>query len=554
MMRKEKAKRHIIVLISLWYIVFSFFFVRLIYIYTSDSYYGGKGAVYGEEVHQRGNIYFTNKDGVPVVAAHSSIKQRIIANPKKINEENAGTIYTILNTVVPLDLASFNAKVLNKKKGYAVIKKEVGKKEAKQIQTIIAQYGLYNAIYIEEYMERVYPHGEVGARLIGFVGYNTLEKQEKKGVYGLEKFYNEVLDSKKTIFNETKILQENDVETTIDVNVQHMLFDTLKAINENNNSEYSFGIVVRPHTGEIIALETFPSFDVNQKETLSSKDARVFQNPIVQNYYEFGSIFKPLTIAIGLESEGIDFSFSYNDKGFLRVNKKTIRNHNKKAYGNDVGLQTIIDHSLNLGVAAIVQHIGIEEFSNYMKRFDFEYLTNIDLPSEQSGRTNLDSEIEIDHITTSYGQGIAVSPIAMVRALSTLANGGKLLKFSVSKTPEPEISNFIFSKSVTEDVTKLLTDAYEKTLLSGALQSDRYSIAGKTGTSFFTVDLETGEYDKENTLHSFFGYFPASDPQYLILLATVAPQVEGTASTTLPRPFSALAHNIIDYYNIPPDK
>ena len=554
MIRKEKAKKHIIVLISLWYIVFSFFFVRLIYIYTSDSYYGGGGTVYGEEVHQRGNIYFTNKDGVPVVAAHSSIKQRIIANPKKINEENIGTIYTILNTIIPLDFDTFNKKVFDKKKGYAVIEKEVSKKEAEQIQTIIAQYGLYNAIYIEEYMERVYPHGEVGARLIGFVGYDTLEKQEKKGVYGLEKFYNEVLDSKKKIFNETKILQENDVETTIDINVQHMLFDTLKTINENNNSEYSFGIVVRPHSGEIVALETFPSFDVNQKETLSSKDARVFQNPIVQNYYEFGSIFKPLTIAIGLESEGIDFSFSYNDKGFLKVNKKTIRNHNKKAYGNDIGLQTIIDHSLNLGVAAIVQRIGIDEFSNYMKRFDFEYLTNIDLPAEQSGRTNLDSEIEIDHITTSYGQGIAVSPIAMVRALSTLANGGKLLKFSVSKTPEPEISNFIFSKSVTEDVTKLLTDAYEKTLLSGTLESDRYSIAGKTGTSFFAVDLETGEYDKENTLHSFFGYFPASDPQYLILLATIAPQVEGTASTTLPRPFSNLAHEIIDYYNIPPDK
>ena len=214
----------------------------------------------------------------------------------------------------------------------------------------------------------------------------------------------------------------------------------------------------------------------------------------------------------------------------------------------------------------MLQKIGIGTYKDYMDEFRFDSITQVDLPKEIPGLTdNLNSNREIEFATASFGQGIAVTPIAAARAFASLANGGFLVQPYVTKDIEqPRVGgiiygrNFtrerkrIFNKSTTDKVTDLLTGVYDRGLLNGSLRNSRYSIAAKTGTAQL-VDPNTGRYAENKFLHSFFGYFPSSEPKYLIFFFAVDPKTK-FASTSLSHPFSALANYIISYYAIPPDR
>ena len=187
----------------------------------------------------------------------------------------------------------------------------------------------------------------------------------------------------------------------------------------------------------------------------------------------------------------------------------------------------------------MLQKIGIGTFKDYMDEFSFDSLTQIDLPKEIPGLVdNLNSNREIEFATASFGQGIAVTPIAAARAFASLANGGFLVQPYITKHIEqPRIGGVIsgahftrerkriFNTSTTEKVSTLLTKLYDKSLLGGSLRNSRYSIAAKTGTAQL-VDPNTGKYAENEVLHSFFGYLPASKPRYVIFLFAVDPKTK----------------------------
>jgi cell division protein FtsI/penicillin-binding protein 2 len=410
---------------------------------------------------------------------------------------------------------------------------------------------------------------------LGFVGYkgNTLG-----GRYGLERYYNDLLkrDDEKLYVNffaevfsnvsdlfstYDKSNREGDIVTTIEPSVQRTLERELVMLMEEWNAEAAGGLIIHPGTGAMYALGSLPDYDPNTFNTVS--DPSVFTNPIVENVYEMGSIVKALTMAIGLDTGSITSLDTYVDHGSVLIDGARIANYDGRARGQ-VPMQEILNQSLNTGVVHIMQKTGRDDFGKYMKKFGVETRTGIDLPNEVRGlASNLESDQLVEYATASFGQGIAYSPIAMARALAALGNGGVLVTphlvqeidysigFSEQIVYEP--GERVISEQTSDEISRMLVEVVDTALRNGEVKMPGYSIAAKTGTAQMP-DPEAGGYLEDEFLHSFFGYFPAYDPEFLIFLYVIKPQDVKYASETLTDPFFNLTRFLIHYYEIPPDR
>ena len=296
---------------------------------------------------------------------------------------------------------------------------------------------------------------------------------------------------------------------------------------------------------------------------LFRSDVGVYRNPLIENVFEFGSVIKPLVVAGALDAGVITPKTQYYDSGSVVVDKKVINNFDKKGRGT-VTMQEVLNQSLNTGMVFIEQKLGHEKFRNYMKSYGLGEKTGIDLPNETSGLIrNLESPRNIEYANASFGQGIAVTPIEAVRAFSILANGGNMItphlvkeikyENGLSKKIEHSYAKTnILSKETTDTITEMLIKVYES-YDSGRHKIPRYTVATKTGTAQVAKETGGGYYDDRN-MHSFFGYFPARDPKFLIFLYVKNPKGVKYASQTLIPPFNSLTKFLINYYNLPPDR
>jgi cell division protein FtsI/penicillin-binding protein 2 len=227
-------------------------------------------------------------------------------------------------------------------------------------------------------------------------------------------------------------------------------------------------------------------------------------------------------------------------------------------------MQEILNKSLNLGVSFIVGKLGNEQFTNYFYNFGIADRTGIDLPNEAKGLAdNLKSPRDVEHATASFGQGIALSPMSMTRALATLGNGGFMVTPHLVKEIEytnglsskitPPIGSQVIKKETSQEITRMLVEVVDTALMDGKVKMEHYSIAAKTGTAQMARESGGGYYT-DRYLHSFFGYFPAYDPQFLVFLYTVNPKNVEYASHTLTDPFINITKFLINYYQIPPDR
>ena len=307
-------------------------------------------------------------------------------------------------------------------------------------------------------------------------------------------------------------------------------------------------------------MGAFPRFDNNN---FSDASISTFKNPLVENVYEMGSIMKPVIVSLAIDSDSINpDTLEYYDTGSVDVGIATIKNFDGRGRGW-VDTQEILNQSLNTGMVYIASHIPKPTFRDYFDRFGMTTPTGIDLPNEaRSLATNLSSNRDIEFANMSFGQGIAVSPITMVRALSALANGGmtstphvvKKIEYTngFSKTFDyTESGRQAISKETSEEISRMLVNVFDA-YRDGQVKLPDYSIAAKTGTA--QISNPAGGYYSDRNLHSFFGYFPAYDPQFLVFLYTVYPKGIKYASQTLIDPFKETTKYLVNYYNIPPDR
>jgi cell division protein FtsI/penicillin-binding protein 2 len=520
-----------------------------------------------QDIFNRGTIYYTTKDGEKVGAASMKAGYVLAVNPEMITD--AESVYEALDPHIDIDRMAFLEKATLPNRTYVEIEPKLSEESAAAIEPLdIDGVQLYRTQW------RYYPGHEVGARSIGFIGY-TDEGTLQRGKYGLESAYDEVLVRDDTalsvnffaeIFSnlgnlvfDNEDAKEGDIVTTIEPTVARMLDRILMETQERYSSRLTGGIIMDPKTGEIRALNAVPTYDPNNR---GDATIELFQNPLVENVYEMGSIIKALTVAAGLDSKVITPASTYYDPGFIELNTFTIKNFDGKGRGT-VDMQQVLNQSLNTGVAHIVGLMGHKRFREYFTNLKLGSESGIDMPNEVAGLvSNLESPREVEYATASFGQGIAMTPIATVRALATLGNGGHLVtphlvkKIEYEDGTEKEISYpngaQVFTPETSETVSRMLTNVVDQALRHGEVALPHHTIAAKTGTA--QIAKPTGGYYDDRYLHSFFGYFPAYDPQYIVFLYTVEPKGVEYASETLTEPFMDLTKFLINYYNIPPDR
>jgi cell division protein FtsI/penicillin-binding protein 2 len=248
----------------------------------------------------------------------------------------------------------------------------------------------------------------------------------------------------------------------------------------------------------------------------------------------------------------------------MTLEKKKICNYDGKARGV-IPMQEVLNQSLNMGAAYIALTVGKDNMAKYFSSYGLGTTTGIDLPNEATGIISNLTKIghDIDVATASYGQGIAVSPVEMARGLSVLANGGYMVTPHVvseidyqdgtKKVLDWPKQGPVLKPQTVSDVDSMLVTVVDTKLANGKLKMDHYTIAAKTGTAEI-ADHVNGGYYKDRYLHSFFGFFPAYNPKFIIFLYQVYPKGAQYASETLTQPFDDLAKFLINYYSITPDR
>ncbi len=520
-----------------------------------------------QNIFDRGRIIFESKDGIEWSAATLKVGFTISINPSILKDPHE--TYQKLSGIIDIDSGVFFARASKTNDPYEEIAKRVSQEDGIKIDELNIE-----GVQVHKERWRFYPGGKLASHTLGFVAFggDTLS-----GRYGLERYYNDTLSRNtdnlyvnffaeifsnvnKTLFKE-EVKREGDVVTTIEPSVQLFLERKLEEIYTKWNSRQTAGIIINPQNGEIYAIGVYPSFDINNFQEV--EDPSVFSNPFVEGVYEMGSIIKPLTIAAGLDSGAITADTSYYDSGSVTFDGATISNFDGKGRGR-VKMQEILSQSLNTGVSFVVQEMGVEVFREYMLNYGIGQETGIDLPNEAAGLvSNLDSPQTLEYATASFGQGIAMTPIATVRALSTLANGGKLVtphigkeiryRTGLSKTISYVDGQEVLKEQTSDEITRMLVRVVDEALLGGTVALENYSIAAKTGTAQIANTEIRGYYD-DRFLHSFFGYFPAYDAEFFIFLLALEPKEVRYASQTLTRPFIDTVNFLINYYDIPPDR
>lgn len=520
-------------------------------------------------VFDRGSLYFSEKDGHLVSAATVESGFILAINPEKILD--AEKAYSAILPILPLDREAFLAKAGRKDDPYEEIARRVPPDTAEKIRAL----GLPGVdLYTDRW--RKYPGETLAAQTIGFLGFED-DGETESGRYGAERYYDDILDRsgghKQNFFAEIFAAVEGaatngfkikgDVVLTIEPSVQSHLEKKLLEIKNEWKPDLVGGIIINPKDGSIYALAATPTFDPN--EFSKEKDLSVFGNPLVENVYEMGSVVKPLVMAAAFDEGVLTAEDTYNDyHGYVNVGGANIFNFDLKARGANVPMQEVLNQSLNTGMVHVMKQMGKEKTGERLLAYGFGDETGIDLPNEIPGIVeNLNSPREIEYATAAFGQGIALTPLAITRALAALGNGGMLVTPHIMKEVRYGVGlskqyvsvgdKRVLKPETSEEITRMLVEVVDKALLGGTVKLPNYSIAAKTGTAEISKGDGRGYYD-DRYLHSFFGYFPAYDPEFLVFLFSIDPKGAKYASQTLTDPFMDTAKFLLTYYAIPPDR
>jgi len=426
-------------------------------------------------------------------------------------------------------------------------------------------------------MERVYGPGAVpgttlAANLLGFV--NT----SGQGAYGLEGYYNRVLAGRpgyqtalQDALGNDQVLRRaahraavpgRDLQTAIDGPVQYAVEKDLAQRVQAVHGSSGTMIVMNVRTGAIVAWADVPAYDANRYATT---DPARFRDAGIADLYEPGSVMKVVTFAGALDDGAITPTLHFDETGVAVVGGYTIRDWDLRAHGW-ISMNYVLQDSLNVGAIHVENLEGAPRFYANMQRFGIGHPTGIDLAGEDwSSLPSLPAMSRVQLATSSFGQGVVVTPIEMLAAINTVANGGVWVQPHVvtavtgggrPPTIAHGATHRVISAAAARTLTQMMVGVVDAPIGSGFMArmwpTWRGEIAGKTGTA--SVALPTGGYGSQ-TIDSFTGFFPASDPQYSMLCIIRTPQVSAPlregAFDAAPT-FKQVAQVIIDEHHLLP--
>jgi len=499
---------------------------------------------------ERGDIFFQDKQGNRHTAGATRKMPFVFVTPFEVQDQEQTV--KVLAEILEVSKEFVGERLSNKESLFAVVKKRISQEEVE----LLAELEL-PGVYVREENVRFYPFLNLAAHVLGFIN------QDWQGQYGIEKYYNEHLKGKEGLERtlqsvagylfgggQDTLEHGKDLYLTIDFNIQSMAEILLKKAKENHNIEEGTIIVIDPMTGKILALANYPSFDPNLYSKV--QDLSLFQNPAVEKIFEPGSVFKPITMASGIDAGKITPSTTYKDQGVVRIGGYKVLNYDERVWGTRT-MTEVLEYSINTGAVFAEATTGHHTFLDYLSRFGMFEPTRVDLAGEiYSANKELKKGYEINYATASFGQGIEMTAMQLVRVYSALANGGRLPTPHVIDQDMP-LSEPVISEKTASQVTAMLVSVTENGFAKAA-RVPGYYVAGKTGTAQIAYSAlgvgKPGYSDK--TVQSFVGYAPAFEPRFLVLVKLNNPETKTAEYSAIPL-FQELAKYILDYYEIPPD-
>jgi cell division protein FtsI/penicillin-binding protein 2 len=511
---------------------------------------------------ERGKIF----DRYGEIIADNQLIYSLIVDPQQIIKDNKKEkLIYFLTEKLSVDKATLEAGLSRNLRWYQI--KKVDPKTKKQLEK-----EKEFQFFFEEEEKRFYPEASLAAHLVGFVGKNY--QGESIGYFGVEGYYNKdlaglagLLKSERNLFNFPILLGSQEfvnpengrnLYLTIDKSVQKIIKEELKKGMENYKAKSGCVIAADPNNLEILGLTCLPDFDPNYYYQYSED---LLKNSAIFDLFEPGSIFKPLIVAAALEENKIKPYDQVNEDGPYQLGEYQIKTWNNK-YEEKISITRVLEKSSNVGMVIIGQKLGRENTFKYLKKFGFGEKTGIDLQGEAETYLKPQSQwYPIDYATVTFGQGIAVTPIQMITAFSSLINGGYLYYPRTVKQISDQKNNFTVHQKVKRQVISQKTSEIIKKMLYLTVENAEvdwkkikphgYKIGGKTGTAQIAI---AGHYDPHKTIASFIGFFPVDKPKIVVLVTLKEPSTSTWGSETAAPIFFSIAKQLLIYYNIPPEE
>lgn len=503
----------------------------------------GQQSAYQQTIGPRGKIFFS---GGQVLAA--DIRGRTVSiNSSEIEDkaEAAKKISAALNIEESQILDKINKSTALEKLKNIFTEKEIEDIKALNLSGVYVSGSVTSA--------RRYPQNFLASHVLGFLG------GDGAGQYGIEGYYDDVLKAGES-FNGLDSSSGGDVYLSLDYNIQFKAEKLLEEAKTSLGAESGQIIVMDPITGKILAMAGLPNYDPNNYSEIT--DFSIFQNPAVQQLYEPGSIFKPITMAAAIDKSKITPDTKYVDAGVVQIGGISIYNYDKRSYGERT-MTEVLERSINTGAVFAERKLGNDDFMDYVERFGFFDKTGITLDGEvYSDNKELKKGYEVNFCTASFGQGIEITPLQMMRALSAIAAGGRMPKPYIvertikdGKTTElkPEAGPQVISPKAAAEVVAMMVSVIENGFSKKA-KIGGYYIAGKSGTAqvpWTSIGVKKKGYS-DKTWQSFVGFAPAYNPQFIAMVKLDNPKA-GTAEYSAMPIFKTLSEYLIDYLRIPPD-
>ena len=474
----------------------------------------------------RGKIYDTN--GVVLADNKTTVSLVLVPNQIKNKKVVAKELANILNV-------SYEEmyKHVNKRTSIERVH-PIGRRLSYEVADKINALKLAGVYLIKE-SKRYYPYDTMLSHTIGFVGIDNqglsgLELTYDKyltGEYGSIKYASDAKGNKLELEESYEKPQDGmNMTLTINYELQESLERELDNAMSKYNPDQALGIAMNPKTGEILAIASRPNFSPSRYEDYTVEE--INRNLPVWMTYEPGSTFKIISLASALEEKLIDLEKDhFHDSGSIMVENARIKCWKHGGHGSQTYLQ-VVENSCNPGFVTIGQKLGKEKLFSYIDKFGFGKKTGIDLNGESKGIIfNLDRVGPVELATTAFGQGVSVTPIQQITAVSAAINGGILYKpYIVKSINEPETNSVILEnkpkivrKVISEDTSNKVRYALESVVTNGTGRTafiDGYRVGGKTGTA---QKVKDGHYMVGNYIVSFIGFLPANDPEVIVYIA-----------------------------------